>query len=85
MGLVRRYNNQAVQKQNLVAMTLAKKTCSSISQGLKETIQNGPVEKGLNGSNISAAAIQNDVSNVGLSKEILPEASAPKSSRSSSE
>ncbi|XP_034691124.1 ubiquitin carboxyl-terminal hydrolase 23-like isoform X2 [Vitis riparia] len=75
-----------VQKQNLVASAIAKKTYSSVSQGLKETIQNGPVEKSLSGVVASAAVTKNDVSNVGLSKEILSkEASAPKSSRFSSE
>eukprot|EP00261_Vitis_vinifera_P015247 XP_003634989.1 PREDICTED: ubiquitin carboxyl-terminal hydrolase 23 isoform X2 [Vitis vinifera] len=75
-----------VQKQNLVASAIAKKTYSSVSQGLKETIQNGPVEKSLRGVVASAAVTKNDVSNVGLSKESLSkEASAPKSSRFSSE
>ncbi|KAJ9697595.1 hypothetical protein PVL29_009429 [Vitis rotundifolia] len=75
-----------VQKQNLVASAIAKKTYSSVSQGLKGTIQNGPVEKSLSGAVASAAVTKNDVSNVGLSKEILSkEAPAPKSSRFSSE
>ncbi|XP_034678541.1 ubiquitin carboxyl-terminal hydrolase 23-like isoform X2 [Vitis riparia] len=75
-----------VQKQNLVVSAIAKKTCSSISQGIKETIQNRPVEKSLSGAVASATVTTNDVSNVGLSKEILSkEASAPKSSRFSSE
>ena len=75
-----------VQKQNLVVSAIAKKTCSSISQGIKETIQNRPVEKSLSGAIASAAVTTNDVSNVGLSKEILSkEALAPKSSRFSSE
>ncbi|KAJ9688949.1 hypothetical protein PVL29_014552 [Vitis rotundifolia] len=64
-----------VQKQNLVASSIAKKTCSSVSQDLN-----------LSGADAFAAVTQNDVSNVGLPKEILSrEASAPKSSRFSSD
>ena len=75
-----------VQKQNLVASFIAKKTCSSVSQDLQETIQSGPLGKSLSAADASAAVTQNDVSNVGLPKEILSrEASAPKSSRFSSD
>ena len=75
-----------VQKQNLVVSAIAKKTCSSISQGIKETIQNRPVEKSLSGAIASAVVTTKDVSNVVLSNDILSkEASAPKSSRFSSE
>ncbi|KAJ9709408.1 hypothetical protein PVL29_001066 [Vitis rotundifolia] len=75
-----------VLKQNLVASSIAKKICSSISQDLKETIQSRPVGKSFSGADASVAVTQNDVSNVGLPKEILSrEASAPKSSRFSSD
>ena len=71
-----------VQKQNLVASSIAKKTRSNVSQDLKETIQSGPVGKSFSGGNASVAVNQNDVSNVGLPKEILSrDASAPKSNR----
>ena len=75
-----------VQKQNLVASSIAKKTRSNVSQDLKETIQSGPVGKSFSGGDVSAIVTQNDVSNVGLPKEILSrEASAPKSSKFSSD
>lgn len=75
-----------VQKQNLVASAIARKTCSTVSQDLKETIQYGPVDKGSNDVVASAAVTQNDMSNVGLSKEFpSKETSAPRSRSSSSE
>lgn len=75
-----------VQKQNLVASAIARKTCSTVGQDLKETIQYGPVDKGSNDVVASAAVTQNDMSNVGLSKEFpSKETSAPKSRSSSSE
>ena len=78
-------SSDVVPKQSLVASAIAKKTCSSVSQGLKETIQNGPVEKSSSRAVVSAAVAKNDVPSV-LSKEILSkEASVAKSSRFSSE
>ena len=66
----------------MVASSIAKKTCSNVSQDLKETIQRGPIGKSFSGGNASVAVNQNDVSNVGLPKEILSrDASAPKSNR----
>ena len=75
-----------VQKQNLVASPIAKKTYFIISEDQKETIQNGPVDRSSNDAVASVAVTTNDVSDVGLSKEILSkETSAPKSRWFSSE
>ena len=53
---------------------------------IQQTFFNRPVEKSLSGAIVSAVVTTNDVSNVGLSKDILSkEALAPKSSKCSSE
>ena len=75
-----------VQKLNLVASPIAKKTCFIVTENQKETIQNGPVDRSSNDAVASVAVTTNDVSDVGLSKEILSkETSAPKSRWFSSE
>lgn len=68
-----------VQKESVIANAIGNKMHSTSNQGSKETVQNGPIDKRINGVDSSAAVTRNEaIINDGLKESLVKEASIQK-------